>query len=418
MTRASTKGRSCYGLGAHARTEPPRARRAGRNARRAPRCALSRRAICPTSSGSTKRCSARAARAISPQRWRWSQEENGFPAETMRWSLLDGTRLVGFLATVPQRFRVAGHEVLVHSSCDFMVHPDYRFHGIALMREYFRACDNCVSLDDMPATIAVLKMMKAVPIDNAVRYVRVLDGRVAKERVPRLSRVPELAFVPATWALAAYDRGGASGCRASRKRANSTCGSTVFSRRRSRRGRSRWCAIRRTSRGATDLCRPIGRAPSASSPTPKGARWLRRLRHGPESRPIAAATSSSCTFDQVRRLNFQRAPYISPAAASGAKADGWRGCTGSEAPPACRELLARQPLRAAGASTCPARQVPRSCPPSGSRRGVALGLWIRRRRSEPQRGDVTVRGRDRSTMTRAAVGRQLKCRLQSLPPGR
>jgi len=143
-------------------------------------------------------------------RWRWSQEENGFPAETLRWSLIDGERLVGFLATVPQRFRVAGHEVLVHSSCDFMVHPDYRFYGIALMREYFRACDNCVSLDDMPATIAVLKMMKAVPIDNAIRHVRVLDGRVAKERVPRLARVPGFAFLPATWALAAYDAARAS----------------------------------------------------------------------------------------------------------------------------------------------------------------------------------------------------------------
>jgi GNAT superfamily N-acetyltransferase len=139
-------------------------------------------------------------------RWRWSQEENGFPAETARWSLIDGTRLVGFLATVPQRFRVAGHDVLIHSSCDFMVHPDYRFHGIALMREYFRTCDNCVSLDDMPATIAVLKMMKAVPVENAVRYVRVLDGRVAKERLPRLARVPDLAFLPATFALRAYDR--------------------------------------------------------------------------------------------------------------------------------------------------------------------------------------------------------------------
>jgi hypothetical protein len=140
-------------------------------------------------------------------RWRWSQEENGFPAETLRWSLLDGERLVGFLATVPQRFRVAGHEALVHSSCDFMVHPDYRFHGIALMREYFRSCANCVSLDDMPATIAVLKMMKAVPIDNAVRYVRVLDGRLAKERLPQLVRIPDIAFSPATWALAAYDAG-------------------------------------------------------------------------------------------------------------------------------------------------------------------------------------------------------------------
>jgi GNAT superfamily N-acetyltransferase len=146
------------------------------------------------------------ARAFAT-RWRWSQEENGFPAETLRWSLVDGDRLVGFLATVPQRFRVAGHDVLVHSSCDFMVHPDYRFHGIALMREYFRTCDNCVSLDDMPATIAVLKMMKAVPIDNAVRYVRVLDGRVAKERLPRLARVPEVAFLPATWVLSAFDAG-------------------------------------------------------------------------------------------------------------------------------------------------------------------------------------------------------------------
>ncbi|MET0591497.1 MAG: GNAT family N-acetyltransferase [Polyangiaceae bacterium] len=138
-------------------------------------------------------------------RWRWSQEENGFPAETRQWSLLDGSRLVGFLATVPQRFRVAGTETLVHSSCDFMVHPDYRFHGIALMREYFRACDNCVSLDDMPATIAVLKMMKAVPVENAMRYVRVLDGRVAKDRIARLASVPPIAFLPATVLLRAYD---------------------------------------------------------------------------------------------------------------------------------------------------------------------------------------------------------------------
>jgi hypothetical protein len=73
------------------------------------------------------------------------------------------------------------------------------------MREYFRTCDNCVSLDDMPATIAVLKMMKAVPVENAVRFVRVLDGRVAREKIARLARVPEIAFLPATWALAAYD---------------------------------------------------------------------------------------------------------------------------------------------------------------------------------------------------------------------
>jgi hypothetical protein len=138
-------------------------------------------------------------------RFRWSQEENGLPEKTLRWVLVDGPRVVGFLATIPQRFRIAGADVLVHYSCDYMVHPDYRFYGIALMREYFRACDNCVSLDDVPATIAVLKMMKAKPIAQAHRYVRVLDARAARGRVARLDSVPDAAFMPATWALAGYD---------------------------------------------------------------------------------------------------------------------------------------------------------------------------------------------------------------------
>ena len=139
-------------------------------------------------------------------RWQWSQEANEMPDATRRWSLVDGDKVVGFLGTVPQRFRIAGRDVVVHSSCDFMVHPSHRFHGIALMKEHFRACDNSVSLDDMPATIALVKMMKAKQLGTATRWVRVLDARLARERIPRLSQVPAPLFAPATWALRAYDR--------------------------------------------------------------------------------------------------------------------------------------------------------------------------------------------------------------------
>ena len=139
-------------------------------------------------------------------RFRWSQQENGSERETLRWVLADGPKVVGFLATIPQRFRVAGTDVLVHYSCDYMVHPDYRFYGISLMREYFRACDNCVSLDDVPATIAVFKMMKALPVGEAHRYVRLVDARELRGRVARLDALPDLAFLPANLALAGYDR--------------------------------------------------------------------------------------------------------------------------------------------------------------------------------------------------------------------
>lgn len=138
-------------------------------------------------------------------RWRWAQEANLAPESTPKWVLLAGERVVGFLATIPLPYSVGGEEVLVHDSGDFMVHPDYRFHGIALMREYLKRCPNCVSLDDMPATIAVLKMLKARPVGEALGYVRLLDVRAVTRQDGRLRQVLALALSPLTAALSAYD---------------------------------------------------------------------------------------------------------------------------------------------------------------------------------------------------------------------
>ncbi len=138
-------------------------------------------------------------------RWEWSQEHNGMPDETLQWCLLSGARVVGFLGTVPQRFLIGDRPVLVHYPCDYMVHPDHRFHGIALMREYFRECESCVSLDDMPATIAVLKMMKARPVLESVRFRCVLDARAVPDRFPRLQALPGIVWSPVNAALSTFD---------------------------------------------------------------------------------------------------------------------------------------------------------------------------------------------------------------------
>jgi hypothetical protein len=139
-------------------------------------------------------------------RFKWALVDNGSPDATPKWVLLSEDRVVGFLAAIPQRFRVAGRDAVVHYSCDYMVHPAHRFHGMALMKEYFRACDNCVSLDDVPATIGVLKMMKALPIARVARFGKLLDARALPVQVPRLASVPAAVLAPATWALDLYDR--------------------------------------------------------------------------------------------------------------------------------------------------------------------------------------------------------------------
>ncbi len=145
-------------------------------------------------------------------RWRWSQVENQAPEETQRWVLVTNDRVVGFLATVPLPYRVGGRDVLVKYSCDFMVHPEFRFYGLALMRAYMKTCSHCVSLDDIGATIAILKMMGATPIGNSQGYARPLDTSALIRRDPRLRHLPGFALSGGDLALRTYDRARALAC--------------------------------------------------------------------------------------------------------------------------------------------------------------------------------------------------------------
>jgi hypothetical protein len=74
-----------------------------------------------------------------------------------RWVAVDEDdgRVVGHLAAVPQYYRIGGQRVVAHTPGDYMVHPRHGFQAISLMRAFFRATENCVACDMVPAVIGV-----------------------------------------------------------------------------------------------------------------------------------------------------------------------------------------------------------------------------------------------------------------------
>ncbi len=148
---------------------------------------------------------ARASQAFQA-RWRWSQEENLFPSRTPKWVLVDGGGVVGFVGTVPQLFRIGGRNVLTHTTSDYMVAPAYRFHGIQLMRACVAQGENHLSLDNVDATVSVLKFLRFQPVAVMHRFVKVLDGNFLRERVAWARRVPSVAWRPVNLLLRARER--------------------------------------------------------------------------------------------------------------------------------------------------------------------------------------------------------------------
>ena len=116
------------------------------------------------------------------ERWRWAQEACLYPQDSPKWVLVDRERVVGFLGTIALPYVLQGSTILAHTPCDYMVHPQYRFHGVKLMGEFFRTCDNCVTCEDMPASIKVTRWLGAEPVGSLVRHVRVLDARALTTR--------------------------------------------------------------------------------------------------------------------------------------------------------------------------------------------------------------------------------------------
>ena len=145
-----------------------------------------------------------AARALA-SRWTWSQVENLCPENSPKWVLEAAGSVVGFLGTVPIPYRIGGRRVMTHSPSDFMVAPPYRFHGIRLLRECFRVCEFSVTTDDVAATIAVSKFLKARQAGTLRRHVKVLDARPGLSRWPSLSVLPSLLWESARAGLALRD---------------------------------------------------------------------------------------------------------------------------------------------------------------------------------------------------------------------
>ncbi len=76
--------------------------------------------------------------------------------ELHRWVAVDdGDQVVGHLAATPQYYRINGQRVVAHTPCDYMVHSRHGFQALTLMRAFFRATENCVACDMVPAVIGV-----------------------------------------------------------------------------------------------------------------------------------------------------------------------------------------------------------------------------------------------------------------------
>jgi hypothetical protein len=73
-----------------------------------------------------------------------------------RWvAVVDGDQVVGHLAATPQYYRINGQRVVAHTPCDYMVDSRHGFQALSLMRTFFRATENCVACDMVPAVITV-----------------------------------------------------------------------------------------------------------------------------------------------------------------------------------------------------------------------------------------------------------------------
>lgn len=136
-----------------------------------------------------------------PYVWKWL-ETHPLADQMHRWVIVDGDRVVGFLGATPQTYRINGQRVVAHTPGDYMIHPDYGFHALSLMRTYFRTCPNTVTCDWLPAVIAVQTRLGTKPVGQLEHFGKPLVG--AKLPLP-MEKLPGIATRLATVALRAAD---------------------------------------------------------------------------------------------------------------------------------------------------------------------------------------------------------------------
>ena len=86
-------------------------------------------------------------------RWHYSHPA----ADRMyRWvAVSEEGEVVGHLSALPQFYRVGGERLIAHTPGDYMVLPGYSFQAFSLMRAFFKATENCVACDMVPAVIGI-----------------------------------------------------------------------------------------------------------------------------------------------------------------------------------------------------------------------------------------------------------------------
>ena len=103
-------------------------------------------------------------------------ENHPLANEVHRWVLVNEDQgVVGHLAATPQYYRIGGERVIAHTPADYMVHPQYGFHALLLMRKFFRETQNCVACDMVPAVISVQTRLGAREVGKLQYAVKLLD---------------------------------------------------------------------------------------------------------------------------------------------------------------------------------------------------------------------------------------------------
>lgn len=131
--------------------------------------------------------------------YRWFGE-HPLAGEMHRWVALDGEKVVGHLAATPQHYRIDGQRVVAHTPGDYMVDRGYGFQALSLMRNFFRATQNCVVCDMVPAVIEIESKMGAKVAGEMDYAAKLLDvSRLPMPPVPgpvrRALNLPE-SFAP------------------------------------------------------------------------------------------------------------------------------------------------------------------------------------------------------------------------------
>ncbi len=123
-------------------------------------------------------------------------------SELRRWAAVtDEGEVVGHLSALPQYYRINGRRVVAHTPADYMVHPRHGFQALSLMRTFFRACENCVACDMVPATIGIETRLGAEAAGELSYALKLLNiSRVpalpAPAPVRRLLNLPERYNAP------------------------------------------------------------------------------------------------------------------------------------------------------------------------------------------------------------------------------